>query len=249
MQIAYLSDTGTIKNDNQDFVGIFVNKHGFQLAIVADGVTSLKGGDVASEMVVHSLGHQWSISDVTSSIEARFWISDVAQNENLRILEASKKYTDLSNMATTFVAAAVFGNEILIANLGDSRAYLFSEDDMLTQLTDDHSLGNELLKRGLVKSDEMEFVPNNQAITRFFGSKRKIELDFKELSVNGEDILMLSTDGLSKEIDENDISRILRNKKISLGEMTAKLIDLANDQSGFDNVTVLLMSRFEKENN
>ncbi|MDR0899526.1 MAG: protein phosphatase 2C domain-containing protein, partial [Lactobacillaceae bacterium] len=128
MQIAYLSDTGTNKSDNQDFVGIFTNSFGVQLAIVADGVTSLKGGDVASEMVVHNFGHQWTQDDVQDMDSARKWLKETAERENARILEAGAKFDDLSAMATTFVSAVVIGNQVLISNLGDSRAYLHEEN-------------------------------------------------------------------------------------------------------------------------
>jgi protein phosphatase len=244
MQVAYLSDIGTNKNNNEDSIGVFQNQFGYYFAVVADGVTSNRGGDVASAMVVKSLGNQWSESNVSSIVEAQHWIDEVAKTENQRISEASKKFKDLTKMATTFVAAVVIESQVLIANLGDSRAYKYDGEE-LKQLTFDHFLSNELLRNGSVKPDEVPFVPNGNAVTRFFGTKGIPKVDYVELEILNDDIIMLSTDGLTKEVEETDIVRILRAKnKKSLSEMTVQLVDFANNQSGFDNVSVLLMSNF-----
>ncbi|WP_177159886.1 protein phosphatase 2C domain-containing protein, partial [Oenococcus oeni] len=119
MQIAYLSDIGTRKKENQDFVGIFTNKSQYKLAIVADGVTSEKGGDIAAEMVVNNFGFGWRQTDISSIEEAKTWISKKAREENSRILMAGKRFDDLSQMATTMVLTVAINNDVLIGNLGD----------------------------------------------------------------------------------------------------------------------------------
>ncbi|MDR0899453.1 MAG: serine/threonine-protein phosphatase, partial [Lactobacillaceae bacterium] len=110
-----------------------------------------------------------------------------------------------------------------------------------------HSLGKELLASGVITEDQVDKVPKGNAITRYFGSRGEVELDFNQIEVSNGDILMLATDGLNKEVDEGKINQILNDSNISLGEMSAKLINLANELSGFDNVTVLLMSQFSEE--
>lgn len=248
MQIAYLSDTGTKKSDNQDFVGIFNNAADIKLAVVADGVTSLKGGDVASEMVVHNFGHAWAKTKIDSIDEAKNWLNKVADEENQRILDAGAKYDDLSSMATTFVSAIIIGKQLLIANLGDSRAYLFEPKlKNLQQLSTDHSLGNELLANGVITKEEVATIPKSQAITRYFGTRGEVVLDFTVSDIDNLDIVMLATDGLNKEVDDQLILSVLNQENISLGEMSAKLINIANQESGFDNVTVLLMSQLMEE--
>lgn len=246
MQIAYLSDIGTRKKENQDFVGIFTNKSQYKLAVVADGVTSEKGGDVAAEMVVNNFGFGWQQTDISSIQAAQDWISGKAKEENHRILEAGKRFGDLSKMATTMVLAIAIKSEVLVGNLGDSRAYVFNGKN-LKQLSFDHSFGNELLKRGQVSQEEVDKIPHHQSITRYFGLNAQTEMSFAEHRVTNNDIIMLATDGLTKQVEEADILHVIKSKHKSLSEMVAQLISMANEQSGFDNVTVLLMSQFTEE--
>ncbi|KGO25027.1 serine/threonine protein phosphatase, partial [Oenococcus alcoholitolerans] len=175
------------------------------------------------------------------------WISQKAREENSRILEAGKRFDDLSKMATTMVLAVSVGNKVLVGNLGDSRAYLFNGSE-LKQLSFDHSFGNELLKRGEVSADDVEKIPHHQSITRYFGLNANTEMSFSQSIVDNNDIVMLATDGLTKQVDEKDILKVLKSKHKSLSEMVALLISMANEQSGFDNVTVLLMSQFMEDN-
>ncbi|MFT8324861.1 protein phosphatase 2C domain-containing protein [Oenococcus sicerae] len=247
MQIAYLSDIGTRKKENQDFVGIFTNKNHYKLAVVADGVTSEKGGDVAAEMVVNNFGFGWRQTEIASIQAAKDWISEKAREENSRILEAGKRFDDLSKMATTMVLAVAIKDDVLVGNLGDSRAYIFNGKS-LKQLSLDHSFGNELLKRGEVSQENVNSIPHHQSITRYFGLNAQTEMFFTVSKVANNDIIMLATDGLTKQVEEQDILRVIKSRHKSLSEMVAQLVNTANEQSGFDNVTILLMSQFKEGN-
>ncbi|EFD88711.1 protein phosphatase 2C domain-containing protein [Oenococcus oeni] len=247
MQIAYLSDIGTRKKENQDFVGIFTNKSQYKLAIVADGVTSEKGGDIAAEMVVNNFGFGWRQTDISSIEEAKTWISKKAREENSRILMAGKRFDDLSQMATTMVLTVAINNDVLIGNLGDSRAYIF-DGKILKQLSFDHSFGNELIQNGQISKENVNNVPHHQSITRYFGLNAQTEMSFAVDKVKNNDIIMLATDGLTKQVKESDILHVIKSKHKSLSEMVARMINMANEQSGFDNVTVLLMSQFLEDN-
>ncbi|OIK74927.1 protein phosphatase 2C domain-containing protein, partial [Oenococcus oeni] len=209
MQIAYLSDIGTRKKENQDFVGIFTNKSQYKLAIVADGVTSEKGGDIAAEMVVNNFGFGWRQTDISSIEEAKTWISKKAREENSRILMAGKRFDDLSQMATTMVLTVAINNDVLIGNLGDSRAYIF-DGKILKQLSFDHSFGNELIQNGQISKENVNNVPHHQSITRYFGLNAQTEMSFAVDKVKNNDIIMLATDGLTKQVKESDILHVIK---------------------------------------
>lgn len=114
-----------------------------------------RGGDVASEMAVSHLGHTWEESDVQDAEQITQWMLTRISRENKRILEKSRKFFDLEGMGTTLVAAAVVDQEFVIANIGDSRAYHYT-GGRLYQVTEDHSLVNELVKSGEISSEDAE---------------------------------------------------------------------------------------------
>ncbi|WP_414693221.1 PP2C family protein-serine/threonine phosphatase, partial [Oenococcus oeni] len=116
------------------------------------------------------------------------------------------------------------------------------------QLSFDHSFGNELIQNGQISKENVNNVPHHQSITRYFGLNAQTEMSFAVDKVKNNDIIMLATDGLTKQVKESDILHVIKSKHKSLSEMVARLINMANEQSGFDNVTVLLMSQFLEDN-
>lgn len=147
MKIAYKSDIGKLRKTNQDFVGTFVNKLGYKFAVVADGVGGQVAGDVASAMAVLHLGNQWELSEIKTPLAAREWLNNQVKAENSAILEASERFHDLKGMATTLVTVMLFDDELVFANIGDSRGYILHNGEF-KQLTVDHSLVNELVLTG-----------------------------------------------------------------------------------------------------
>nr|MDS0177481.1 serine/threonine-protein phosphatase [Oenococcus oeni] len=145
------------------------------------------------------------------------------------------------------VLTVAINNDVLIGNLGDSRAYIF-DGKILKQLSFDHSFGNELIQNGQISKENVNNVPHHQSITRYFGLNAQTEMSFAVDKVKNNDIIMLATDGLTKQVKESDILHVIKSKHKSLSEMVARLINMANEQSGFDNVTVLLMSQFLEDN-
>ena len=158
--------------------------------------------------------------------------------ENERIVGKSTQFSDLDGMGTTLVAAVLFEEELVIANIGDSRGYLYS-NKKLVQLTEDHSLVNELLKSGEITSEAAANHPRKNVLTRSLGVSSEIDIDITIFSILKDDILLLCSDGLTNMVEDSAISEIL-SQDISIEEKVNALVSLANEKGGADNITVLL---------
>ncbi|WP_311407161.1 Stp1/IreP family PP2C-type Ser/Thr phosphatase [Liquorilactobacillus uvarum] len=238
MEFAYESDIGHIRTKNEDYVGLFQNKVGIKFAVVADGLGGHKGGDVASEMAVSHLGYRFETTSFDEPDKGKEWLTLEVSKENQMILERAQQYEDLNGMGTTLVCAMFFGDEYLLANIGDSRGYLYRKGE-LTQLTEDHSFVNELVKRGQISSEEAKHHPQKNIITRTLGVSDKANLDEKILELENDDILLLCSDGLTNMVEDEKIAEVLR-KQVNLQEKCRLLIRFANEAGGNDNITLLI---------
>lgn len=238
MKIAYASDRGRVRAENQDYVDVYINKAGTQLAIVADGVGGEFGGDVAATMAVLHLGNEWRQTDVATMADGRAWIESMTVQENETILNAAKRYRTLKGMATTLVVAIILPAQVVIANLGDSRAYLLRGDE-LRQVTVDHNLAGELLRQGAITEAQAEEHPGRHVITRSLGVDNRAMPDIYEFALQKDDLLLLATDGLPKVLTNEDIIRKIRQSS-GPKQAVAELISAVNASGGPDNVTVLI---------
>ena len=245
MQIAYSSDIGKSRAINEDFVSYFSNQNNQPLMLIGDGMGGHRAGDVASEMAVSHLGEAWKETSFANVENVSSWLLNTIQKVNKLIFQKSLDFIDLDGMGTTLVAAAYVNEELVIAHIGDSRAYLY-RNFQFKQLTDDHSLVNELLKTGELTKAEAENHPQKNILTRSMGVKETIRIDLTSMPIQKNDILLLCTDGLSNLIDEEDMKRVLKDW-LPLKEKSEKLIALANEAGGKDNISVLLANFLEDE--
>lgn len=239
MEVAYKTAIGKQRADNQDYVDVFTNQAGQHLALIADGIGGNQGGDVASAMAVSHLGHDFELTDWATTEAARSWISQQITAENRSIIEKSNQFADLNGMGTTLVAAVYFTDEVVIANIGDSRAYLL-RDGTLRQLTEDHSLVNELVKRGEISRQAARHHPQKNVIIRSLGISSDANFDLNTYPLVVNDQLLLCTDGLTNMVDDQQITAVLLSDQ-SLDAKCDQLIDLANAAGGLDNITVLIV--------
>ena len=240
IRTAFASSIGRIRKSNQDSVQVFKNKRNALLAIVCDGMGGHQGGDVASTMAVSHLGHNFGVTDFYDSDSARKWLNVQLSNENETILRTADRFPDLNGMGTTIVLAAIFNNEALIAHLGDSRAYGYS-DGKFIQLVEDHSLVNELVKLGQITKQQARNHPQKNIITQSLGVSSTIDPEFKQVTLNDNYIILLCTDGLTNSLSDPQIQQILATKDLSLKNRCQKLIDEANRLGGEDNITACLI--------
>ncbi|MBV7391763.1 ribosomal RNA small subunit methyltransferase B [Enterococcus sp. AZ103] len=244
MEIQFQSDIGKRRHTNQDYANVFTNQADLKLAILADGMGGHQAGDVASKMIVDGLGEAWSQSNISDDQTINEWFVTEIQKENETIYHEGNTNESLKGMGTTIVSAALFEDGFTLAHVGDSRAYQISEDTIV-QLTDDHSLVNELVKSGEITEEMAAVHPQKNILTRSIGVFGSVEVDVSEFTYQTGDYLLLCSDGLTNMVSEEDIL-VTITSDLTIEEKTKSLISAANEAGGSDNITVLLI-HFEKE--
>lgn len=239
MEIQFQTDIGRRRSTNQDYANVFTNQAGIQLAILADGMGGHQAGDVASKMAVNGLGAAWEASEIATNEEVVPWYLEQIQKENTAVYEEGNANLALQGMGTTIVCAALFEELFTLAHVGDSRAYLLSQN-LIQQITEDHSLVNELLKSGEITEEMAAVHPQKNILTRSIGVYGTVDVDVSEYTYQADDYLLLCSDGLTNMVSEENILAIVTSD-LTLAEKTAELISAANEAGGADNITVLLI--------
>ncbi|NEY82394.1 Stp1/IreP family PP2C-type Ser/Thr phosphatase [Bacillus sp. 3H-10] len=240
MKAVYMTDRGKIRPHNEDSGGVFINIDKDYLAIVADGMGGHRAGDVASEMTLTTLKEWWkSTKEITTPEIAEQWLKEKINNVNNKLFTHSKNNQECQGMGTTLVAAICTKRFSTIANIGDSRCYILNETG-LQQLTEDHSLVNELVRSGQITKEDAEHHPRKNVLLRALGTEDHVETDIKTITFEEDDILLLCSDGLSNKVSDQEINDELM-KNISIEEKAANLIKMANDNGGEDNITLVIV--------
>lgn len=240
MNYSIKTDQGKRK-ENQDYTATFFNQSNVLLAILCDGLGGHQAGDIASEMAVSQIGNSWEQTTFTSSDTyiVQNWLKEVINRENTRIFEAANTYSDLEGMGTTLVAGVVLERQVLFANIGDSRAYTYQENE-LQLITEDHSFVSELQRRGELTDLEAKNHVNRNALTRSLGVEGQLDIDFFKVSKDSVDLILLNSDGLSNTLSEEQMIDVL-NLDQDLDQKAEDLVSLAIINEASDNVTVNLI--------
>lgn len=240
MQIYSRTDIGKKRSSNQDafFAGELEN--GVVFAIVCDGMGGANGGNVASETAVKVISDYIlrSYRKEMDGFKVERMLQNAVKSANIDIYEAAEKDALLSGMGTTVVAALLRENELSIAHIGDSRAYFANEE--LVQLTRDHSIVQSLLEAGQITPEDAKVHPEKNVITRALGVEKDIIVDTNTFSFENENILLLCTDGLTGYAEPDAILNILKS---DLADSAERLVNLALEGGGGDNVTVVVLAR------
>src|SRR3954466_9876535 len=202
------------------------------LFVVADGMGGAQAGEVASKMAVDSF--DTGMPD-GSPAEA---LVQIIESANRAIHDAARAAARTAGMGTTVTAAYVGEREVTIAHVGDSRAYVLRDGDLI-RLTQDHSLVGELVLRGKLTEEQAEMHPQRSVITRALGSEPDVEVDVHVYQARAGDVFMLNSDGLTSMVQEPRVKEIL-DRAGALDEAGRELITAANDAGGRDNITVIL---------
>lgn len=245
MKVAYQTDIGHQRQENQDRVGAVINSDGNQLLIIADGIGGNHNGDLAAELTVSSLIQQFKNKPPKTALEAIRWFAREVQIVNDQIIKRSQSNPQLHDMGTTMVAAIIIADTVIIANIGDSRGYIL-HDQLLTQVTIDHSLVNELVKTGDISADEALKLPQSNIITRAIGISSEAQVEVNRFKLKENDQLLLCSDGLFKMVSQDKLIKVLENSS-SLKTKCDQLINLANAAGGPDNITVLIGKMSDQE--
>lgn len=215
----------------EEAVGDFPN-----LFIVADGMGGHNGGDFASRFCIENVKAYIANNKGGSIIST---IRSAIQTANERIRERAEKDERLMGCGTTIVLATIKDDIVYIANVGDSRLYVL-QNDSLSQITEDHSVVEEMIKSGIIKKEEARFNPHKNKVTRALGAEPDIEVDFFEVKLEKGNRILLCSDGVSNMMDEENLEAIVGAGK-EVPEICRILIDTAVDNGGKDDATVVVI--------
>lgn len=238
-QLGFKSNTGAVREKNEDACFV-IPSH--DVYVVADGVGGNNAGEVASRTVVQGIAEYVKdvpLEECESDEAICSYFIDCLATVNREVYRLGQDHREHRGMATTVVVAYIRGEKAYIMNVGDSRAYLF-RNEQLEQLTEDHTYVNELLKSGAITQEEAESHSQRNLITRAIGADMFVRSDFYRVPVQEDDILMLCSDGLYGEVPEKQIIEILSREE-NLSDTCTMLVDAAIEGGGRDNITVVLV--------
>ncbi len=235
----YLSDRGKVRQHNEDAVGVFKSDAGI-LAIVADGMGGHLAGDIASQMTISTFKGLWEqVERIESPNAAEEWLTKSVDEVNKAVYEHSLTNPDCQGMGTTIVGAVVTNDFVTIGHIGDSRCYLLNKTGF-KQITQDHSLVNELVKSGQITREDAEHHPRKNVLLRALGTEQSVELDLSTIDFEQDDILLICSDGLSNKVNDQELQSELSNA-LTLPEIGNNLVNMANENGGEDNISLVLV--------
>lgn len=236
MKAFALTDVGKNRVTNQDYVYCKSDALGNlpNVFIVADGMGGHKAGDIASVTAVDAVLRAIEASEKTDVISI---MEEAVYEANRTLYEKAGSNEEWAGMGTTLVLATVIEDTIFVANIGDSRLYLI--DDGIHQITRDHSYVEEMVSIGEIDKSEARTHSKKNIITRAIGVEEETHADFFEVQFRKGDKLLMCSDGLTNMIEDNDILSVV-NGNNDIESTVHRLIDLANDSGGKDNIAVLI---------
>jgi len=236
LRSAALTDVGRRRKANEDCYALAPD---LGLYLVADGMGGHAAGQLASELAAQAaVDALRTLVDASASLTEKLRYATAAANRE--ILAAVKQRPELAGMGTTLVAVLASPNRIALAHVGDSRAYLI-RGDRIRQLTDDHSLVAELVRRHEISETAARGHPHRHVLTRALGVRRGVEADLAELTPVPGDSFVLCSDGLTGHVRDEEICEIVLAQQNDLDAVCSQLVDLANSRGGEDNVTVVIV--------
>ncbi len=243
MRVCSLTDIGQRREMNQDYfftseepVGTLPN-----LFIVADGMGGHNGGDFASRSVVETMS---ASAAETKKVQIPDILTECVKRANDTIRAYAKDHSEMQGMGSTIVAAVLEDHTLYAANVGDSRLYIVGTG--IRQITTDHSLVQEMIQRGEIDEDLARIHPDKNIITRAVGAAETVRVDTYEETLQQGELILLCTDGMTNMVEDNEILDIM-NAPEDLGSNTEHLVELANENGGKDNITVIAIDpEFER---
>jgi protein phosphatase len=241
------SDTGRVREHNEDTIGTDAD---IGLVVLADGMGGYKAGEVASGIAVRTvltlmkdaidredLGRR---DDESGLSRPGILLRDAIQRANKVIFQTAKTQAHCEGMGTTVVAGLFFDDKLTIAHVGDSRLYR-CRDGKIEQVTQDHSLLQELVARGFYTPEEAQRAAAKNYVTRALGVEPTVEVEITEVPALKDDVYVLCSDGLSDMVEDDDIQLTINTFGANLETVAKQLVLLSNDNGGRDNISVVLV--------
>ncbi len=237
MKISSLTDIGNTREMNQDYLYSSEESVGKlpNLFLVADGMGGHKAGEFASRYVVEHIVRSIKGSKEEEAVAI---LSESIETANRKLKEYADAHQQMRGMGTTIVAAVIQGRTLIVANVGDSRLYIVGDE--ITQVTQDHSLVQEMVRLGQMDPQSAKNHPDKNIITRAVGVSEKVKIDIFERQLRAGEYIILCSDGLTNMVEDSVILQILHGAG-SLSDKAERLIELANKNGGKDNITVIII--------
>src|SRR5450830_821460 len=233
LEIVRLTDVGQRRDHNEDTIASDIE---LGLVVLADGMGGYKAGEVASEIATLTI-----VAELKESMQTlEPGLVDAVSKSNESIFSVSESQPQCAGMGTTLVVGLFTNNKLIAGHIGDSRMYRFRQGE-LVQITQDHSLLQEQLNSGLITPEQAKFSNNKNLVTRALGIDPEVELELHEHDVLPDDIYLLCSDGLSDLVPDEEISETLGTLSANLELAANQLIQMANDNGGKDNISVILV--------
>jgi protein phosphatase len=236
-----VSDVGQVRTNNEDCYKIV---EPLNLFVLSDGMGGEVHGEIASAMAVETVVKHCLDAETNPTAQVIGAVQPYWSARTQHLAKAAEKNPDHRGMGATLTAAWIDGAKLSIAHVGDSRAYLLRSGSLL-QLTRDHSLVAEQVRRGILTAAEAEESSMQSVLLRALGAQAAIEVDAEEHTLFPRDVLLLCSDGLTRMVTEPEIAGTLQ-AETDPARAAEKLVALANERGGPDNITVLTV-RLEKD--
>ncbi len=247
LEIVRLTDVGQRRDHNEDAVASDIETG---LVVLADGMGGYKAGEVASEIAVLTLVAELREGLLELPIGKRdpdtgllgesIVLRNAVAKANSAIYNVSQSQPQCAGMGTTLVTAVFTDNRVCVGHIGDSRLYRLRGEDF-QQITEDHSLLNEQLKSGLITPEQAKVSNNKNLVTRALGIDPTVDLELHEHEAQPGDIYLLCSDGLSDLVEDEEIQLTLTALSANLELAAHQLVQMANDNGGKDNISVILV--------
>ena len=240
---SYNSNKGR-KEKNDDAVSVSKNKQGAVIGIVCDGVGSHSNAAYSSNYIVSTLEKEWQDLTFANFNNMKNWLYDRIENLNIELYNKSKD--NQKKMGTTIVTVAIFDNQVVVYNIGDSSAYGLTKDNVMNVVTVEDSFVGALISAGVITEEEAKSHPEKHVLTQALATRDNIDLHTFIDDISNYDYFLLCSDGLTNMIEKEEIQNIVRNGELSIA--VNKLIDKCVERGGVDNISVAIIKNLGGEN-
>ena len=237
------TDKGLVRANNQDTFRIDVRENGLGFIVLCDGMGGARAGNIASDRAADRFLEHIKTADAaqTDTDSLANIVEEAVAAANTEVFQLSQSSPAYNGMGTTLVGGICVDDRVILANVGDSRAYLI-DGSKIAQMTADHSLVEEMVRSGRLTPEEAKVYPGRNLITRAIGVDSAVEADLYEITIHDGQTLLLCSDGLSGLVYDAEIAAIVA-EAASQEDACSRLIERAYEAGGNDNITVVLYTK------
>ena len=234
------TDIGKVREVNQDYYYISDSLDEVQLYMLADGMGGYNGGEIASKLAVQTAKNyiENNFKDIEKDKDSIIQlVGSAMEYANMVVYEKSKENAELEGMGTTLEICLIYNNKVFIGHVGDSRVYRIRKEFM-RKLTQDHSYVQKLVKDGTITQEEAIHHPQKNMLMKALGCNAFVEPDVMVKGFLKDDILIIASDGLTNLVPQDDIFKMAKQ---SIEHAPKQLVEKANQNGGYDNITVVII--------